>query len=288
MSENRRRAQFWRPLAERVVNELPHEPDCWPDLGDIITSIVRQWLTFDGHAAVLDRNAHYFLRLLDDPNTGLRVKVGQSSPEPGFRMCLRDWEIEDESLGGILTDLNLGQCAVVTNRQGREIRVSVDPHTRNIEFDEVEPKQTENTPRRAYRKIALDHLEHCFGDGLSTEHRNDLANSLARQWITHSGRAMILTATHRFRIVMTEQPGGRCKVDGEAATFPLGADLQTLGLDEAERFEVIHRLNLGQAPEVNGPAGRVFRLTADPDDGSVNWELIEVTPPEPWFRVIAG
>jgi hypothetical protein len=102
--------------------------------GELVTSVVRQWLTYDGHAALLKETARYYL-VFRQQGEGYGLSVNQVKGEV-LRPFLRDWQIDEDQVPEILHRLNIGQSAEVTNLRGKVLRFSMDPKERSIRLDD--------------------------------------------------------------------------------------------------------------------------------------------------------
>lgn len=113
--------------------------------------------------------------------------------------------------------------------------------------------------------------------------------ALVRQWLTGDGHGILLTPKLQFRIRLTPDAGGGCRLDTGVEWFSLGAALTAAGLSAAEVFDIVHRLNLGQTPEVTDEHRRRVRLIADSKTCRVEVERLDESPPDsPWLQVTVG
>jgi hypothetical protein len=115
---------------EKVFGDLlPEEEE-----GELVTSVVRQWLTYDGHAALLKETESYYL-VFRQQREGYGLTVDQVEGEV-LHPFLRDWQIDGDQVHEILHRLNIGQSAEVANRSGKVLRFSMDPKERSILLDD--------------------------------------------------------------------------------------------------------------------------------------------------------
>src|SRR5215469_14372515 len=148
-----------RQLAEELIRtiaqdeEIPEE-----EREDFATSLVRQWITYDGNATVFVGEQQVYLVLGKTP-LGKPCLVPVPAL-PGWMNRLReDWKISPDDLPDILDQLNCGQSAEVINGDGVPLRLWVNPKKRS---KGVEPLVKENLPsgtKRDYHKIAVNVLE---------------------------------------------------------------------------------------------------------------------------------
>jgi hypothetical protein len=100
----------------------------------LATSLVRQWLTNDGHAGFVTLTHQYWFRLVA---TGDSLEVGFSEAEGDWGMVLsRDWHVEEEDVPGLLHQLNLCQSALYRTADGRTIRLRIEPRERTVRCEE--------------------------------------------------------------------------------------------------------------------------------------------------------
>jgi hypothetical protein len=99
-----------------------------------VTSVVRQWLTYDGHAALLKETGRFYLVIRrQGEGYGLDINNVKGDVLGPF---LRDWQIDLEQAPEILHRLNLCQSAEVNNRRGQVLRFSIDPRTRTLSLED--------------------------------------------------------------------------------------------------------------------------------------------------------
>jgi hypothetical protein len=106
------------------------------DEGDeLITSIMRQWLTSDRHAVLIKDEERRYLHLQEvhDEYTLVEDTVQSDTLRP----FLRDWCIDAELAPSILHDLNVCQVASVNNLQGKALCFHVDPQGRMLRIEDA-------------------------------------------------------------------------------------------------------------------------------------------------------
>jgi hypothetical protein len=134
MRANPQRQAVMRKIAsdavEKVFRDLAPEEE-----EELVTSVLRQWLTFDGHAVLLEEKARFYLILQENAESyGLTTHQVPGEPLWPF---LRDWQIDLDLLPEMLHDLNVCQSVEVTNLKGAALRVSVDPKGRTIQLEDL-------------------------------------------------------------------------------------------------------------------------------------------------------
>jgi hypothetical protein len=103
-------------------------------LNDLATSLVRQWLTNDGHAGLVTSTHQCWFRLV---TTGDSLEVVVSQAEGGLgRILSRDWHVDDEEIPGLLHRLNLCQSVLYRTAVGPTIRLWVEPKVRAVRCEE--------------------------------------------------------------------------------------------------------------------------------------------------------
>lgn len=128
MPKRKPNSRALRELAEELIAALAEVYDI-PDgeREDLITSLVRQWITYDGNAALfLGEDIHYFV--LGRTPLGKPCLATAERPLPaGMDQYVRDWKIPAEDLPEILRQLNRGQAAEATNDEDLPVRLWVNP-----------------------------------------------------------------------------------------------------------------------------------------------------------------
>jgi hypothetical protein len=103
---------------------------------DLATSLVRQWVTNDGHAGFVTPTRQFWFHMV--PKGG-GVEVG-FSPEEGDwgRALSTDWGVDEKEIPGLLHQLNLCQSVLCRNADGRTILLRVEPKERTVRCEEAE------------------------------------------------------------------------------------------------------------------------------------------------------
>lgn len=100
----------------------------------LVTSIVRQWTTYEGRAGILTLAVHYWLSV---EHKGNQVVVGSGVTPATLPRHLATWKVLERDLQRIVLDLNLSQTATFVNLDGLTVRVRMDPRDHHFEFAEV-------------------------------------------------------------------------------------------------------------------------------------------------------
>jgi hypothetical protein len=101
---------------------------------ELITSIVRQWLTCDRRAGVFTLAVHYWLHLVERDGqvlAGVEVVPGSL---PGL---LGPWLVVERDLPRIAWELSVAQSATFVNAEGVTVRVRADAREHGFGVEEV-------------------------------------------------------------------------------------------------------------------------------------------------------
>jgi hypothetical protein len=114
-----------RDVLDRAFPEgLPPEAD-----RELITSITRQLLTYNGHAGVVTGKGNFWVSVVDKPDDA--VEVGMSHvPEVTVLRIVKSWDIDADLVPEILHRLTVAQSAEVTSRKGVRLRLWIEPAKR--------------------------------------------------------------------------------------------------------------------------------------------------------------
>ncbi|MBI3467474.1 MAG: hypothetical protein HY000_31075, partial [Planctomycetes bacterium] len=197
MARSKFNSRVLRQLAEDLLDKVAEDQGISADeREDGVTSLVRQWMTYDGNATVFIGDQQVYLTLGKTP-LGRPCIV----PEPAFatwtKQLTLDWGIDPDDLEDVFDQLNRGQSAEVINSDGVPLRLWVNPKERSRG---VEPLVKEEIPpgtERDYRKIAADLLEQHFGESFDPEEIEALACSIAKQWQQYDGHACLFLDEHQ-------------------------------------------------------------------------------------------
>lgn len=101
---------------------------------ELVTSVVRQWTTYDGNAGVFLLSVHYYLTV---QQRGGQVLAGTEVLPGTLKQHLAPWGVVERDLPGIVHDLSVAQNATFVNTDGLTVRVHSDPRDHTFRFEEV-------------------------------------------------------------------------------------------------------------------------------------------------------
>lgn len=198
-----------RQLAEEFLQKIADDQEIPSgEHGDFVTSLVRQWMTYDGNATFFVGEDQIYLTVGKTPLGNYSI-IPQPSP-PGWLDCLvDDWKINPEELPGILEQLNLGQGAETTNAEGIPLRLWVNPKERSQGVEPLVKRPLPPGTKKDYRKIAGKELAKHIRMLVDDEEMAVLADSVVRQWQQFQGHASIfLNKDRQVALKLTEQSDG--------------------------------------------------------------------------------
>ena len=108
---------------------------------ELATSLVRQWLTNDGHAGLVTPTCQCWFRLVTHEDGRLEVGVKKSEGRWG-RALSQDWNVAEEEIPGLLHQLNLCQSVLCRNGAGQTIRLRIKPKERTVLCEEAEEEES--------------------------------------------------------------------------------------------------------------------------------------------------
>jgi len=267
-----------RGMAEDIVGQIVDDGFSVGERADLVTSLVRQWATYDGHAAMLLGENAFFLELGHTP-------LGRPSAhsEPGPKLWLRqvaiEWNVDLDDLVDVRNQLNRGQSAEVVTSDGLPLRLSVNPSERKFSVEPLGPLPPPLAGGRDYHKIAMNILVPRFAADLGPKETEALAASVARQWQRFDGHACLLVGgREQIHFKLTEEAGGGCHVQESVYSVNVGGLLGPLGVAAADFPSVIARLNLGETVEYRTPDGVPSRLWQDPRDRAIRRQPLDAVP----------
>jgi hypothetical protein len=254
-----------RRLAEAFLDEVAEGEDIpGAERQECATSLVRQWLTYDGSASVFLGDEQVYLVLGRTP-LGRPCVVPEPAGHGWARRLTRDWKVSPDDLPGVLDQLNRGQSAEVVNGDGVPLRVWVNPKERRRGVEPLVEGDSRPGAARDYCNIAADELERQFGDALDPEELDALAGSVAGQWQRYGGHAcLFLGGGRQLTLTLNEHTDGTCEVAATRVGVELGRLLSFLGFPPEAHQEVIARINLGQEVGFRDRNGVQSRLWHDP------------------------
>lgn len=281
MPQSKFNSRVLRQLAENLLDSVAEDEEIPDDeRNDCVTSLVRQWITYDGNATVFLGDQQIYLVLGKTP-------LGQPCivPAPALgrwtKQLTQDWKIDPDDFPDIFEQLNRGQSAEVINSDGVPLRLWVNPKERSRG---VEPLVKENVPpgaKRDYRKIAANQLEQAFAESLDPQEIEALACSVAKQWQQYEGHACLFIDGHQqFHFKLTEHGDGGCDVVTRQLRIDLEPVLASYGFTPDVLSEVIARINLGQEIEFRDRNGVRSRLWHDPKARRICVQALDTVPPQ--------
>jgi hypothetical protein len=282
MSKRLYNSRALRQLAEKLIQKISGDEEIPEDeREDFATSLVRQWITYDGNATVFLGKQQVYLVLGKTP-LGQTCIVPEPSLPGWINRLEEDWKISPDHLSEIIDQLNRGQSAEVINANGVPLRLWVNPKERS---KGVEPLVKQDIPpgtKRDYRKIAATQLEQQLGEILDPDEMEELAYSMAKQWQQYEGHACLFMDGHRqFHFKLTERGDGGCDVVTRPLSIELEPVLASCGFSPDVFPEVIARINLGQEIEFRDQKGIRSRLWHDPKIRRIRVQTLDPVPPSP-------
>ena len=101
---------------------------------ELVTSVIRQWLTNEGWAGLFTIAVNYWLNLIERNGKALAGVMVHPSE---IRRRLKTWLVDEADLPGIVHQLSLSQSATFVNAANQSVRVSTNPKEHSISFDEL-------------------------------------------------------------------------------------------------------------------------------------------------------
>jgi hypothetical protein len=241
--------------------------------------LVRQWLTYEGHATLFLEDEQVYLDLGRTP-LGKPCVVPEPAGHGWVRQLARDWKVHPDDLPEVLDQLNRGQSAEVVSADGVPLRLWVNPRERRRGVEPLAREGYRPTVTRDYGRMAADALEDQLGEGLGPGEMDQLARSVAQQWQRYGGHASLFLDGHRrLDLKLNEHGDGTCEVVIGRAGAGLERCFSSLGCP-AEKFpELIAGINLGQEVGFRDGRGAPWVLWHDPQAGRVCVRRLDPVPP---------
>jgi hypothetical protein len=109
---------------------------------ELATSLVRQWVTNDGHAGFVTPTHKFWFQMV---LKGEGVEVGFNPVEGKWAHYLSErWHVDEGEIPGLLHQLNLCQSVLCRNADGHRIRLRVEPKERTVRCqEETEAEETD-------------------------------------------------------------------------------------------------------------------------------------------------
>lgn len=257
-------SRILRQLAAGLIEQMAEDGAVSDvDQEALVTSLVRQWVTYDGCATLILGDEQVYLSLDKTPLGKPRV-FGEPAMPGWMKQLTRDWKINPEDLPDVIEQLNRGQSAEVTNEDNLPLRLWVNPKERSRGVEPLVKQPLPEGVKRDYRKIADVQMEQHFGRELDDDEMNALAASVARQWQKHKGHACLFVGGQELVLTLTEEANGGCCVTTERRPTGIDGLLQSIGFPPPAVPDVLARINLGQEIEFRDREGADSVLWHDP------------------------
>jgi hypothetical protein len=272
-----------RRLAEAFLDDIAEGEDIPEgEREDFATSLVRQWLTYDGSATLFLGEEQVYLVLGRTP-LGRPCVVAEPAGQGWVRRLTRDWKVSPDDLPEVLDQLNRGQSAEVVNGDGVPLRLWMNPEERSKGVEPLVKADIPGGMNRDYFQMAADELEQQLDMALEADELEALARSVARQWHRYGGHACLFLDGHQQLVLTLKEHGdGTCEVVATRTGTDLEQLLSSLGFPPEVLPEVVTRLNLGQEVEFRDRKGVHARLWHDPKARRIClWEAGPVQPAVP-------
>jgi len=276
-----------RDLAEDFLDKVAGEDEIPASVrSDLVTSLVRQWATYDGHAALFAGERLIFLSLGYTPLGRPRI-VPKPAAINWLIGVIRGRKIDPEHLPDIVEQLNRGQSAEVTSEDGDHLRLWVNPKAESCGVELLSDGPPLTFTESDCPAIATRYLLYRFGAELGDDEIKALAASVAKQWKEHDGHASVFAGPREeIRLRITTPTDGPWKLDIQILPVKLDTQLPEYGVSSGEIPRVIAQFNLGRPielrPEKGPPIG--FGMTPRPT-ASRRRTLTRFHFPRPRFRL---
>jgi hypothetical protein len=122
-----------RNVAEAELDRRLGELDS-QQKGELATSLVRQWITYDGHAGLVTPSGHFWFDMI---RTDGGFEVGFDAQPPRFMDRLREWKVQEDEIPELLHQLNLRQRASCQSQENRPLRLRMLPKERTLLVEPV-------------------------------------------------------------------------------------------------------------------------------------------------------
>ena len=260
-----------RQIAEDLIALLEDAiHDAGQETAGLAVSLVRQWATYDGNAALCLGDDIFFFPLRYSPLGSPSADI-QPSRTRWPEMLVRDWKVQASNLPDLIERFNLGQSAEFTSGEGETVRWWIDPRKRTIAIDNQTPPTGTLKGSEYYLVIAVKAVRQAIGDSLHPEELDMLAKSVVNQWATFANHAAILTeqGVHRLLVDPVDSPSGGCSLTTRFNRFDTFAALRGSGVPSDQTRQVMARLNLALSFTLPGLDGRPARLGFNPLTGEL-------------------
>ncbi len=266
MGHMQNRSQLLRKCAAKVVDALIASGKlAAAQRPDLVTSLVRQWLTYDGKALLFCTDCEMYYEI-SWPRAGKLVVDEDRKPLRWIDSAMRDWKIDPKHRPHILEQLSLAQNAEVVSEGGTPIRIWVDPQRRRTCIEPLEPlpQRRGRLPKPNYERMAADVLADHLPPFFPEKDIKLLAKSVVRQWRTYDGAASIFLPRQELQVRLQEHEDGSCMVSVQRVRSRLESHLRRLGFSPHDVLAAISLLNEGKLVPFIDCEGRPSELWHDP------------------------
>ena len=131
----------FREIAEKTLARYFGKLEA--DLRDeLATSLVRQWVSNDGHAGIITPTHQFWLQVVPRSD-GVEVRCRPVKRNWG-RVLSQKWDLSEDEIPGLFHQLNLCQSVLCRNADGRTIRMRVEPKKQRVRYrEETEAEETD-------------------------------------------------------------------------------------------------------------------------------------------------
>lgn len=274
-------SRFLRQFAEELVEQLAQEFDIH-DREDITTSLVRQWITYDGHSTLFLRDQQLYFKLGNTPSGKPALAYEPNNPA-WIKWLKEDWKLSPDDLPDIFHQLNCGQSAEVVNGDGGALRLWVEPKEGRKGVERLGENPVPVVSKNDYyRRVAVHELEQHLGIDMDADEMDQLACSLAKQWQQYEGHAsLFIEGDEQFVFTLTHTDGG-CNVNATKKKVCIESLLSTFGFASDVLPDVISRINLGQEIGFQDKNGIACLLWHDPRERRICVKPIMPDQPSLW------
>ena len=124
-----------RTIALDAIHQIVPTPLAAKDQEELVTSILRQWSSYDGCAAIFTETDRFGVTLLREPDGVWALKITHQGRDT-LRHFLNSWGIDPAEKPQIIRSLNLRQSAECRDCRGQSLRFWFDPQKRTLGIEE--------------------------------------------------------------------------------------------------------------------------------------------------------
>jgi hypothetical protein len=265
MSKRKINSRALRQLAAELLEQAGERFDLsLEEREGLVTSLVRQWITYDGHATLFFEETQVFFHLGTSPAGRGAVRV-QPGAHDWAEVLRRDWKVSDDDLRDLFRQLNVGQSAEVVNREGTPLRVWVDPKRGRTAVEPLVAVPRRPDVQRDYDRIARDVLTGLPGVEMDDEELAELGLSVVKQWREYDGHACIFLGERRQAVMrLTEKEDGGCNASVGVRGIEIRSVLISHGCPDELVSDALVRFNLGHKIEIRNSTGESGWMWYDP------------------------